>query len=238
MKRTVWKSVLMLGVVGVPPASLAQQSSLGAKARAARAGQAEAPPPREAPRVERNAMYERYSWITAAPTPPKTFKIGDLLTVIVRENRRFEADADLETKNRYDLESELDAFFKLTDGGLGSANFTRGKPNVDYRFDNRLRKEGDTQREDRLTTRVTAEIIDVKPNGTLVLEAKARVQHDDEVSMVTLTGSCRKEDVTADNTVLSTQIADKTLVVDNKGALRAASSRGWIPKLLDLVRPF
>jgi flagellar basal body L-ring protein FlgH len=46
------------------------------------------------------------------------------------------------------------------------------------------------------------------------------------------------EDVTADNSVLSTQIADKDLVVDNEGALRAASSRGWIPRLIDLVKPF
>ena len=71
-----------------------------------------------------------------------------------------------------------------------------------------------------------------------LLEARAAVRHDDETSMITLTGVCRKEDVTADNTILSTQIADKNIVVANEGALRAASSRGWIPKLIDLIKPF
>ncbi len=78
----------------------------------------------------------------------------------------------------------------------------------------------------------------MKPNGVLVLEARARIEHDDELSTITLTGICRKEDVTADNTVLSTQIANKHTVVENSGALRATSTRGWIPKLLDLLRPF
>jgi len=203
-----------------------------------KAQDSEVPSPREAPRVERNRIYELYSWITVKAVPPKTFKVGDLLTIIVRENRKFEADADLKTKNQYDLTSELDAFFKLTNGGLGAAGFQRGRPNIDYRFDNQLKKKGDTQREDRMTTRVSGKLIDVKPNGLLVLEAKARIQHDDEISVITLTGTCRQEDVTADNTVLSTQVADKNLVVDNEGAMRASSSRGWIPKLLDWINPF
>ncbi len=70
-----------------------------------------------------------------------------------------------------------------------------------------------------------------------VVEGRAVVVHDEETSKVTITGTCRKEDVTADNTVLSTQIANKVVSVDNQGALRAASSRGWLLRLLDLLRP-
>ena len=83
---------------------------------------------------------------------------------------------------------------------------------------------------------MTGKIIDVKPNGLLVIEARAKVEHDEEISTITLTGTCRKEDVTADNTILSTQIADKHVAVKNEGALRAVSTRGWIPKLLDLIK--
>ncbi len=216
----------------------AQTSSLAVRKRQAEIGKVSAILPREATRMERNAVYDRHSWVTVKPAPPKTFQVGDLLTIVVRETRKFEADADLETKKEFDIKSELEAFFKLTTGGLGSAEFQRGKPTVDYKFSNDFKGEGDTNREDRLTTRLTGKIIDVKPNGLLVIEAKASVQHDDEISMITLTGVCRKEDVTADNTILSTQIADKNIVVVNEGALRAASSRGWILKLIDLIKPF
>ncbi len=215
----------------------AQTSSLGAKQRQVETAQESTARPREAPEIKRNAVYERYSWITLKPPPPKTYKVGDLITIIVREQRQFKADADLETKREFDARSELDAFIKHVDGGVGAATFRRGKPNIDYQFDTKLKTEGDTTREDRLIFRLSGKIIDVKPNGSLVIEAKARVQYDSEISMLTLTGMCRKEDVTADNTILSTQIADKNVVVTNEGAIRAASRRGWITRLLDLLRP-
>jgi len=215
----------------------AQTSSLGAKRRAVESQQTPPTKPREAPEIERNKVYSHYSWITAKPVPPKTFKVGDLLTIIVREQRQFKADAELETRRKFDLRSELNAFLKLVDGGVGAAEFRRGKPNIDYKLDTKLKSEGEAAREDRLIFRLSGKIIDVKPNGLLVIEAKGRVQFDAEISMIALTGTCRKEDVTADNTVLSTQVADKSIVVTNEGAVRAASRRGWIPKLLDFLRP-
>jgi len=218
--------------------AFAQTSSIGARQRQSEANMSAEFAAREAPKVPRNAIYERHSWITVKPTPPRTFKVGDLLTIIVRESRKFEADAQLDTKKQFDIKSEIEAFFKPTSGGLGEADFRRGKPNVNYQFANKLKGEGDAKREDSLTTRLTGKIIDVKPNGLLVLEARASVQHDDEVSAITFTGTCRKEDVTADNTVLSTQVADKSVVVTNEGAVRAASRRGWIPRIIDAVRPF
>lgn len=216
----------------------AQTSSLGARKRRADVGKVRALGTREAPVVERNAVYERYSWITVEQAAPKTFEVGDLITIIVRERRDFEVEADLETKKRLSVKSEIDAFIKLTGGGLGATPFKRGTPNIDYKLTNRLKSEGDTAREDSMTMRLTGTIIDVKPNGLLVLEARARIQHDEEISAITFTGTCRKEDVTADNTILSTQVADKSILVDNKGAMRAASSRGWLVKLVDLLTPF
>ncbi len=225
--------VLLINVGPVP----AQVSSLGARQRKADQQGHTPATPREAPKIAKNQVYSRHSWISAPPRPAKTLKVGDLLTVIVRERRSFEAEADLETKRRLKLSSELDAFLKLTAGGLGSAGFQRGNPNIDFQFRNELRSEGDSEREDSLTMRLTAKIIDVKPNGVLVLEGKARIQHDSEVAVLTLTGTCRKEDVTADNTILSTQLADKNISVNNHGALRDATSRGWIMRLLDIFKP-
>ena len=47
-----------------------------------------------------------------------------------------------------------------------------------------------------------------------------------------------KEDVSADNTVLSTQLAETVVTVTPEGALGAAASRGWVHKLLDVLKPF
>jgi len=215
----------------------AQTSSLGAAKRKSDAGRVIPKSPREMPEIERNRIYEQYAWTVSPPRLPKKYRPGDLITIIVRERRKFEAEADLDRKRRFKVKSELDAFIKATGGGIGAAAFRRGKPTIDYKFDQQTKNEGETNREDAMTTRLTGKIIDVKPNGLLVVEARARVAHDEEISEITFTGNCRKEDVTADNTILSTQMADKNIVVHNEGALRAAASRGWIPKLLDFLRP-
>jgi len=232
-------AVLVVHCVLANHPAAGQISSLGARQRSAGdvAASPQTPPSRpEQPKT--HPVYEVHSWISMMPPAPKAFRVHDLLTVIVRQQRKFEADADLKTEKEFDLNSQLDAFLKFTQGGVGAATFRRGKPNIDYRFDNELKTKGDTSREDKLITRLTATIIDVKPNGTLVIEGRGRIEHDDESSTITIIGTCRKEDVTADNTVLSTQVADLEIVVANAGALRKASSRGWIPKLLDMLSPF
>ena len=231
--------VMMVVLVASAAGSIAfgQTSSIGAQKRQSDADQSPQVQSREATKPKLNPIYERYSWISVTPTPPKTFKVNDLLTIIIRQRSKYEADSNLRTKKEWDLKSELDAFFKPTEGGLGSAEFRRGKPNVAYEFENELKGRGDLRREDNLTTRITATVIDVKPNGNLVLEGRGQVAFDDEESRITIIGTCRKEDVTADNTVLSTQIGDLNISVENEGAVRGATSRGWIPKLLDLLRP-
>jgi len=239
MKQTYVRFIIGTAILIIfPRGAIGQMSSLGAKMRRDNADRPAEKAAREAPPRPRNAVYEKFGWTTTTTLPPKTFKPGDLLTIIVREQRKWEADADLETKNKFDIKSELDAFIKPTQGGIGAAEFRRGKPNIDYTFDQKAKKEGDSSREDKLTTRLTARILDLKPNGLLVLEGRAKVTHDEEISEITLTGVCRKEDVTADNTVLSTQIGDKEVVVSNSGALRSAATRGWITKLLDTLKPF
>ncbi len=236
MKR--WKVALGCLLLISTSSSLAQNSSLSVRKRQAD----ESSPPKVKSRItvenRGNKIAERYSWIAIKPKKPPTFKVHDLITIIVREQRTFEADADLQRKQKYDVKSDLEAIFKLTRGGVGASGFQRGKPSVDYTFETKTKNQADTAREDRLITRITGEIIDIKPNGVLVLEAKARIVHDDEVSVVTLTGKVRKEDVTLDNTVLSTQLADKEITIENEGSLRGATRQGWISKLIDFMRPF
>src|SRR3990172_7881117 len=135
----------LLGIgLGLPERADAQTSSLGAAKRRADQGQPRVIPVREVPHSSRSAVYDQYAWISLTPVTAKTFKPGDLLTIVVREQRTFEADADLETKRKYDVKSELDAFIKPTAGGIGSAGFRRGKPNIQYKLDHKLKTESDT----------------------------------------------------------------------------------------------
>ena len=229
--------ITCLTLVIVASSVPAQTSSIGAKQRKLRALQRPEVLARENPRIARNRVYDRYAWISTRPKKTKAFRIGDLITIIVREQRSFEAEADLETKKKISINAQLNEFIRLVDGGVGPTGFGRGRPKIEAELNSRLKNEGDAEREDRLTMRLTGKIIDIKPNGVLVLEGKASIQYDAEVSVMTVTGSCRKEDVTADNTILSTQLADKGITVNNQGPLRDVTRRGWLSRMMDFLNP-
>jgi flagellar L-ring protein precursor FlgH len=237
--RGAWCYAAVVCVVAAwGAAASAQTSSLSARQRDEEAQRGPQAQSRTGTEVRGNQTVEKYSWTSSPPQAPRTFGVNDLVTIVVREQTRFEAEAELDTEKKYSVSSELDAFIKATAGGLGSADFRRGKPNIDYSFNNKLEGDAETKREDRLTTRITAKIIDVKPNGLLVVEAKGQIQHDEELHTITLTGTCRKEDVTPDNSVLSTQLADKSIKILTEGALKNNSTRGWIPRLVEAIKPF
>jgi flagellar L-ring protein precursor FlgH len=55
---------------------------------------------------------------------------------------------------------------------------------------------------------------------------------------VSLSGTCRVDDITPDNTVISTQLYDTNLIKVTTGSVRDTTKRTWAQKLLDAFNPF
>ena len=204
----------------------------------ANAGGFAAMPPAEVVRPQTKAV-ENASLIAIASVPPRKFKVNDIICIIVRQQKTYQVNGKLDTKKEWDLTGKLNDWFRFYDPQhLGQDKLSNGKPGFDWAYKNEMKNKAKNDREDKFTTRIAARVIDVKPNGNMALEATMTEQHDDEQLVMTLTGVCRSEDVTPDNSVLSTEIAELTLIEKNEGAVRDATKRGWIPKLLDWVAPF
>lgn len=182
------------------------------------------------------------SLTAVALPPPRKFARHDLITIIVRESVENDSSSSLETEKDVQVSGEIAAFPRLMikdllEGQLRNNNITDG-PEVDVKFSNSFEGEGDYARRDTFIARITARVIDVKPNGTLVLEARKFIESDGETLEMILTGTCRKEDVQADNTVLSTQLYDMHLVKNHDGEVRRASKKGILTKVLDAIFNF
>lgn len=184
-------------------------------------------------------LYGLSSFAVQPPQPP-TFKRHDLVTIIINENSRQSADQKLDA----DKESKVSATYNAAIDPLKLlelqliAGATTNLRLLDARADREFSGDGKYQRNDRFTDRVTAEVIDVKPNGVLVLEAKRVIQMDEEVKTVVLSGQCRSEDVTREGTVQSNQLANLVLVVNHEGEVSKSARKGWLTKVLDAVLPF
>jgi flagellar L-ring protein precursor FlgH len=180
--------------------------------------------------------------LTVVETPkPKTFAVHDLVTIVISENSKQTSKQTLDTKKDTTLQGNVNKFPDIskffTDGLIQN---TQSSPvvGVDMTSKTNVKGDGKYTRDDSFTDRITAEVIDVKPNGRLVLEARRTVQKDEEIQTLVLSGDCRREDVTNANTVLSTQLLGLTLVVHNEGNVKDAADKGWITNVLEAVFNF
>ncbi len=174
----------------------------------------------------------------AVPAPePTVLRKHDLVTVIVREesSSRSIGSADLEKK--YELEAELKEYLDIDLSSL-TLGTRAGNQGVSGDAERGFSGDGSTDRRDSFVTRITAEVLDVKPNGTIVVQARKRIRTDEDEQMFVLTGICRTGDITAANTVLSTQLHDLRLEKRTSGPVRDATRRGLIPRVIDLINPF
>jgi flagellar L-ring protein FlgH len=208
--------------------------AVGSEAAQARAElKADRPEPRP------NAMLLVWSPFAVAAPQPEKIKVHDLVTIIVRESKTVISDAKLKSKKDWNLDSALTRWIFFTGAHtMRAEDFEGGAPGATFDYKNDYQGNGKYDRTDELTTRVTARVLDVKPNGNLVLEAKDDIRMDEEGYTITLIGECRARDVTPQNTILSTQITDRQINVQHHGAVRDATRRGWIQRSLDMLRLF
>ncbi len=173
------------------------------------------------------------------PSRPRTLQKHDLVTIIVREQSSFSSEGTTDTKKDTGIDAKLEQFpsINLSDfvfkNGIGTVT-----PQLKLSGQRDYKGEGSVDRKDNFTARIQAEVVDVKPNGTLVVQARKRITTDEEEQVFMLNGVCRVQDIQPDNTVLSTQLFDLELRKTHSGAVHDATKRGWIPRAIDWLNPF
>ncbi len=88
-----------------------------------------------------------------------------------------------------------------------------------------------------LDSRATVTVTDVLPNGNLVVEGTRIITFSGETKYAEMSGVVRQEDITPDNTVVSTSIADAKIIFHSEGSLTDAQKKGWLSRAIDHVNP-
>jgi flagellar L-ring protein precursor FlgH len=156
----------------------------------------------------------------------KATAIGDVVTVIIVE----EASASNQTQMKLTKENSVD----MSGEGSGKLDFI---PLFGGQFDytKEHQGKGQTSLSGRMSARVTAMVVEILPNGNLVIEGSRNVRINEDTDQITLRGVVRPEDIRADNTVLSTYLADAQISYTGSGPSKNAGKQGIIARLLDLL---
>lgn len=157
---------------------------------------------------------------------------GDILTIVVAES----AVASSSQSKSSSRDSSLDdAISRFLYSGLGRRGgempATRAAGKSSYSGG------GDINNSQSLSARAAVLVTDVLPNGNLVVEGVRVVRFSGETQYVVLHGLVRPDDITRDNSVISTNIAEARVEFFAEGSLTDAQKRGWLAKAYEKLRP-
>ncbi len=95
--------------------------------------------------------------------------------------------------------------------------------------------QGQLQRESRILATISARVVEVLPNGNLVVQGVRTIKRNRDLEYITITGVVRPQDIEADNSVVSTKLSDLYVEYSGKGpSSEAASGPGILTRLLQL----
>jgi flagellar L-ring protein precursor FlgH len=158
----------------------------------------------------------------------KAFKIGDVLSIIVQESASASHSADTRASKA------------SSSGVLWGSNRSQMTPLQDLSITGKedVSGGGKSTRAGALTGRITVRVMDVLPNGNLVINGNRVITVNDEKQVMEITGIVRPEDVTADNSVVSTLVADAQIKYNGKGAVAEKARLGLLSRLLSMLWVF
>ena len=163
--------------------------------------------------------------------------IGDIVTIVVQENTTTSKNNKTATSKQSAMDASITSFFySPTASGL----LTKGGqlPALKYSSKNDFSGGGTIDNSEKIITYVAARVIDVLPNRNLVIEGKRETAFGGEQQTILLRGVVRIDDIAANNTIFSYNIADASIHVVSRGTLTDSQRKGWWNKFWDKITPF
>lgn len=170
-------------------------------------------------------------------------RVGDIVVVKLVENtkaqNKAETTANKDGSNNYQVNAMLgksrSGFLPLVSVGPEPRI---GAPALSTTSVSDLSATGKTKRENYVTTSLAARVLRVLPGGLLQIEGAREIRVNEETEYMVVRGMIRAKDVDAENSILSTQIADASIEYYGRGVLADKQKPGWFTRLMDNIWPF
>lgn len=166
----------------------------------------------------------------------KARRRGDIITVLISENASASKKASTGTSRGSSISGGIPKLLGLETTGI--RNWADLAQLLSASYGSKFDGSGSTSREETLQATLSAKVVDVIPNGNLLIEGRRNVRVNNEDQIIVLTGTVRGRDVSADNTVSSALVADAKIAYSGKGVISDRQKPGWLLNVLDKVWPF
>ena len=163
----------------------------------------------------------------------KSFQVGDVITVLLNES----SQASRTQNGSITRESKNDMVPPgLANWGKGLGGFMNGIKMDGSSMSNKGTGAADQQA--TLTGSVAVSVVEVMPNGNLVLRGEKQLALTEGSEIIQVAGIIRPDDVAPNNTVQSRRLANAQIAYRGSGDLANATRAGWGTSALMKLWPF
>ncbi len=160
----------------------------------------------------------------------RAHRVGDLITVLIQENANATKSTNTTINKSDTVSASISALFRSMPASLN--------PGVGATTATKFGGNGAVAQSNTFTTTLQATIVQVMSNGNLQVSGQKEVMLNGGHEFIRVAGVVRAGDVTQQNTVLSTQIADARVEYSGNGSVYAAAQTPWLTNFFLSLWPF
>ncbi|HEX4695804.1 flagellar basal body L-ring protein FlgH [Sphingomonas sp.] len=161
-------------------------------------------------------LYKRNNW-SAMSADRRASAVGDLLTVVVYENSESSNTAKSDSSRSTKIGGSVSGGSLNESGNLQiGGGYTGG---------------GGVSRSDKLVAQITVRIVGVLANGDMLVSGQQTMKINGESTLIGIEGRVRADDITGDNRILSSRVADAKIIYDGKGFVARSAKPGLIARV-------
>ncbi len=164
-------------------------------------------------------------------------RVGDIVVVQIVESSSAQHEAETEANKSSSVNNSITDVLGLPLDQ--SSVFGYGiTPTVSASTSTEFEADGDTSRKGDISAVISARIVRILPSGNMMISGKKQTRVNSEHQYIIISGIIRPDDITQNNTIQSTYIADMRLDYYGTGIIGDQQKRGMVSRAIDKIWPF
>ena len=168
----------------------------------------------------------------------RAHQVGDILVVNIVETSSGKKEAETITERESTVSGDLTYLFRFANWMHLKDPDIPGAQTIGANLTNDFEGTGETSRNSTLTATISARVIDKTIDGNLVIRGYREIKVNNETQYIILSGLVRPQDISPDNSIRSSHIADARIEYSGVGVIAEKQQPGWFARALDVVWPF
>ena len=159
---------------------------------------------------------------------PKPYRIGDIITILLQESTSASKNSGTSSKKEDDISMAAPTIFGAPVTYKGNDVFE-----MNIAPEREFSGESDSSQSNSLSGEITVTVVDILPNDNLVVQGEKWFVLNQGKEYIRIAGVIRPQDVSPDNTLSSSKLADAQIAYSGEGFLADVNNQGWLGQFMN-----